>query len=508
MIDALRLTAGWAAAWMFGIGAVVAATRDVGQRRPGEIAWVIGCGFFAGAFLVTVWMRAVSLSGVPFSLASVVAPVALATLALGVFGWQRYRAWTASCSESPAAAAAPRAPTMESKSSVRSPRAAEASSSRSARAMLYVLVAWLGFRFVVLLLDVIWTPLYPWDAWIQWATKARVWYSLGHIVPFGRTDAWFAANGAIWFDASPNYPATVPLWQVWSSLALGRWDDALMNVPWWLTAVALAVAVYGALRASGIGALGATAGAWLVSSLPLANVHVALAGYADLPMAAYVTVAALATWRWSRQRTLSNAAIALLFAAACATIKIPGLVWALTLVPGVVLASMPRSGPRVVAIGLAGTLLALAVLAQTSPVVLGYRLHLDFAPAWQALVDSLFLLGNWNLLWYAVVAGAIVARSELRTPALVSLSATVGAGALFLVVAFSFTNARNWVTDQTTVNRALLHLAPLALVWTILILHAWFVRTRTSGIDTGPAPAPAPSDPFHVLPEAEPRPDA
>ena len=93
----------------------------------------------------------------------------------------------------------------------------------------------------------IWTPLYPWDAWIQWATKARVWYSLGHIVPFGRTDAWFAANGAIWFDASPNYPATVPLWQVWSSLALGRWDDALMNLPWWLTAVAFAIAIYGAL---------------------------------------------------------------------------------------------------------------------------------------------------------------------------------------------------------------------------------------------------------------------
>ena len=31
-------------------------------------------------------------------------------------------------------------------------------------------------------------------------------------------------------------------WQVWSSLALGRWDDALMNLPWWLTGVALAVA--------------------------------------------------------------------------------------------------------------------------------------------------------------------------------------------------------------------------------------------------------------------------
>ena len=119
--------------------------------------------------------------------------------------------------------------------------------------VVILVLAWIALRFVVLLLDVIWTPLYPWDAWIQWATKARVWYGLGHLVPFGRSGAWFAANGAMWLDASPDYPATVPLWQVWSSIALGRWDDALMNVPWWLVAVALALTVYGALREDGTG---------------------------------------------------------------------------------------------------------------------------------------------------------------------------------------------------------------------------------------------------------------
>ena len=89
----------------------------------------------------------------------------------------------------------------------------------------------------------------------------------------------------LWLDASPDYPATVPLWQVWSSVTLGRFDDALMNVPWWLTAVAFAVRIR---RAAGGGdeRRGGVVGAWLVSSLPLANVHVALAGYADLPMAA------------------------------------------------------------------------------------------------------------------------------------------------------------------------------------------------------------------------------
>jgi hypothetical protein len=469
MIDALRLAGGWALVWLFGWLAVAAILRRGLRQRPGQSwAWTVGCGFFAGAFIVTVWMRALSFVGMRFSIASIALPLVIVSIALAVL--VRRRAVAEQRSE--AASADDVAPLSGGK-----------------RALLYVLVGWLALRFVALLLDVVWTPLYPWDAWIQWATKARVWYSLGQIVPFGRSDAWFAANGALWFDASPNYPATVPLWQVWSSIALGRWDDALMNLPWWLVAVALAIAIYGALRESGLGPLGATIGAWLASSLPLANVHVALAGYADLPMAAYYALAALALWRWSRERRLASASLALLFAVACTTIKTPGLVWALTLLPGAVLALMPQRGPRVVAIGIAIVLSTLAVLAQTDPVVLGYRLHLDFAPAWAALADSLFLLGNWHLLWYAVIAAALVGWQVLRAPALAPLSITVASGLLFLIVAFAFTNARNWVTDQTTINRAVLHVAPLALVWTILVVDAWLHQRIRTGSARVVAPA-------------------
>ena len=94
--------------------------------------------------------------------------------------------------------------------------------------------------------------------------------------------------------------------QVWTNLALGRWDDSLMNIPWWLLAVAFMFVVYAALRHAGYQALGALLGTWMVSSLPLANVHVALAGYADLPMAAYYTSAAIALPRWARHRMFSS----------------------------------------------------------------------------------------------------------------------------------------------------------------------------------------------------------
>jgi hypothetical protein len=454
MIDALRLAAAWALVALVGVAIVLLLE---GPRRPASTserhvhpAWTLGAGTLAGMFVLTVWMRVLSFAGLRFGVAAIALPLALA--AVGVALWlvssRRAAPW-------------------------RIPSTDAGAMPRVIRAFWWALLAWLVARFALLLLDVVWTPLYPWDAWIQWATKARVWYGLGHMVPFAGTEAWFAANGSVWHDASPNYPATVPLWQVWSSIALGRFDDALMNVPWWIVAVALAFAVYGAVRDAGVPPIGAMVGAWLASSLPLANTHVALAGYADFPMAAYYAVAAIAVWRWTRSRAASDLALAALLAIACITIKTPGVVWALTLVPALVVVLAGRLAPRVLGAGALVIAFALLVLAQTHPVVLGYRLHLDFAPPWQGLVDSLFLLGNWNLLWYALVATAIVGWRAMRAPALAPLSAIVAAGFAFLAIVFAFTNARDWVAGQTTINRALLHIAPLAIVWMVVVVDAW-----------------------------------
>src|SRR6185437_2289358 len=321
MIDALRLGAGWALAWLLGVAIVAAlaphrletgvslSARSVdsdASGRAGEIMWLAGSGFLAGAFVLTIWMRVLSAAHVRFSIVSIAAPLAIATLALLIFAYVRRKRRTTA-------------------------RELGAPLSNPLRAIWWALAAWVAARFAMLLLEVVRIPLYPWDAWEQWATKARVWYEFGRLVPFVDAGSWFAAHGTAWTDASPGYPATVPLWQVWSCIALGRWDDALMNLPWWLTAVALAFAAYGVVRGFGASALAAMIGAWLVSSLPLANVHVALAGYADLPMAAYYALAALASWRWARSRSIGDATLALVFALACPTTKTPGTVGALTL---------------------------------------------------------------------------------------------------------------------------------------------------------------------------------
>jgi len=471
--DSVRLAFGWILPWVLGVALLMALrSRSHSHLQPGDVAWRIGCGWFVGAFALTLWMRALSLSGIHFSVASIGIPLAAAAIALVAFDLRRR-------------------PRLQWADAMRGAwnelRGAELKGWR--RALWLAIAVWLVVRALVLLLEVVTMPLYPWDAWIQWATKARVWFEIGRIVPFERSDAWFNAGGAAWLDAAPNYPATVPLWQVWTNLTLGRWDDSLMNVPWWFLAVALVFVVYATLRRADYGALGALVGAWLVSSLPLANVHVALAGYADLPMAAYYALAAIAVWNWTRERTLANAVVAGVLAAACVTVKTPGIVWALTLVPAVVLTVFPRGGKRILAGALVIALAALVVLARTDARVFGYLLHLEFAPPWFGMFESLFLLGNWHLLWYGVLAMAIVGWRDVLSPKLVTLSVTIASGLLFLFIVFAFTNARVWVTDQTTVNRATLHLVPLLSIWALLVFDAWLRRLRSAA----PTPSPAPT---------------
>ena len=323
----VTLLAGLLLPWLAGMTALVLLRGRRPFSAPGEIAWIAGAGYLVGAFVLTLWMRLLSTAGVGFGALSIGAPLLAATAIAGYFAWRRAGAELREAVRAAARAAI-------------SPPGLEGITLLAWR----VLLAWTGLRFLLLGAAVAWQPLYPWDAWTQWATKARVWFELGRIVPFTSADAWFAADGGAYFDAAPGNPPTMPLLQVWACIALGRWDDALMNWPWWQIAVALAAAVYGAMRAHELPPLAALVVAFFVASLPLANAHVALAGYADLPLAAYYTCAVLALLRWIATRDLRDAALAVLLAWACTQITNAGFAWAATLVPGAIVALMPARG--------------------------------------------------------------------------------------------------------------------------------------------------------------------
>ena len=87
---------------------------------------------------------------------------------------------------------------------------------------------------------------------------------------------------------------------------------------------------------------------------------------------------------------------------------------------------------------------------------------------------------------FAIAAGAAAYRVYFDTWDMTT-------GGLFLVVVFSFTNARQWVTEQTTINRATLHIAPLAAVFAVLAFRAFAERWAAAQTPAAPARAAPPS---------------
>jgi hypothetical protein len=467
-VDFLTIAFSLALPLALGASALLVLDWPRAEDAAGSAALRCGYGYIVGALLLTFWMRGLSVVGLRFSWMTIGLPLLALTAALMAWAARRGRISLPAVRSALTALVAP--PLV-----------------RWQRVFWIALIGWLVVHFALMAAEVAWRPLYPWDAWVQWATKARVWYELGHIAPFVRADVWLAGADGAYFDASPNYPATVPLLQVWTCVAIGRWDDSAMNWPWLAILAALVAALYGALRGEGVAALLALIGAYLLASLPLVDVHVALAGYADLPMGAVYTLAAMAFYRWAMRRDMRDAVIALLLAGSCPLIKTPGWIWAATLIPGVVIALLPRRGARIVGIGFALAALALLTLARTEPTILGYRLHLNFAPAWAQLVKSYYLMGNWNLLWYAVIALGAFGWRRLREPPLLPLTAVTAAGLSFLFFVFAFSDAAVWLADLGAANRATLHIVPLLVFLGMLTWHSMTLAPS----EAAPSPAVA-----------------
>jgi hypothetical protein len=477
-MDVVALWLGWVLVWACG-AALVALVYARSELIAGEgaLAFVVGFGWFLGQFLLTLLMRALSAMGAAFGVASIGGPLLLTTVLAAWLAVRRNRGNMAALVRD-----APR-------------RSFGMGLAGAQRAAWLALAAWLGIRLALLLLEVLRRPLYPWDAWTQWATKARVWFELRRMAPFVPFSEWLAAPaGSVYVDAAPHYPATVPLTQTWSATLLGRWDDALVNLPWWLSGVAFAFALYGCLRQLRFGALAALAGTWLVLSLPILDTHVALAGYADLPMAAYLTLAALSWLRFVRTREWHELAMACVLSAACVTIKNPGIVWVVMLLPGIVTAWLPRRGRMLAAIAFAVAAAAALVLTETSVTILGYRLQLDYDMPWRGLFDAYLAYANWHLLFYGALAVTVLGWRRLLQPEVAPLTIIVAFGIAFLLFGFAFTNARLWVEDQSTVNRATLHLAPLIVVWTMVAFRAWAEGIRNR--DAAPEGVPLRESPI------------
>jgi hypothetical protein len=367
----------------------------------------------------------------------------------------------------------------------------------------FVLVGFIVLRLGTLALELLSRPLFAWDAWMNWAPKAMVWFNEQRLTPFVSPQDWLEAppdSGVFTLGnrQASEYPPGVPIIMLWHMLALGSSMSSWVFIPWILLPLSLALACWGTLRVMDASPVIAATGAYLLISTPFLNVHSALAGYADLWLAAYFGLGIIALYQWQTTRRSGFIVLLLLFAAGAILVKVPGLVFA-ALVLGLLLARLPGWSARAwcTLIGGAIALLLLALTVGITLPLLGGSmlairhdaltvpylgtLELGMHPLGPILARTMLVAANWHLFWPALLL-ALVARGYregvtlLADPIVQSLA--IGAGLLCFV--FGFTDYFKEAENLVTLNRTLLYLLLPGILLITKELDEWARHKRVA----------------------------
>ena len=459
--------------WLAGTLWVRALWQDSAAGR-GPLA--LGYGYFLGLLVAVLLLRAQVAVGGPLDWVGPTLLCGLIGVAGGMLLWRRTRwAWPTWVSNSP-------------------------QPNWLQQGLFGLLLAGLGWRLAVLAQEIVLRPLYPWDAWTTWGVRARVWAELQHLVPFVAPDRWLAdTSGSLYTIDAWQYPETVSLLALWPTLAFGTWHEPAAQLPWLGIALALGFSFYGQARLWGSTPLTALAFVWLLLSLPMFDTHIALAGYADVWLAAIFGLAVCAFLQWARTGDRWQGILALLMALACPWIKREGLVWALLLVPAALVVWTPRRHWPWLAGGLLLMMAAWFAAGGVTFTVAGWgevrltpeviqlpllgRFELQYHDIGGPVARNLLLLGNWHLFGYLLVAVLLVALPPVLTaPWRLAGWVLASSGLLVLFLLFFFTEAYHWAQQYTSVNRVFLHFVPALLFWILTVLQA---PPATSGSERG-----------------------
>ncbi len=444
-MDLLLVSLALALPWLVGILIVHSLLPEQGPNRR---LMVTGYGFAAGILTLTMLMRSIDALGLPVNQSILLSSLFVAAAILGTLQLRLRRSFGT---------------THIINGYFALPRWQQVFTA--------CLLAAVVMRIALLGLEVSWLPLFPWDAYMHWATKSKVWMDAEALVPFVHYDEWLRLQGAgVYTDNHPDYPTTTPLVQTWMNLVLGRWDDALMNLPWVLLLASGAMMFYAQARHAGASPLTGIFFSYLLVSMPIVNLQVALAGYADIFLGFFYLAAVMAFYHWGRNRSWWNGILACAFALACPLIKNEGLFWLLTFLPGLAALLLPRTKfLLIMAAGTASAFILLAVFPEDQQVA-GHtlaQLKLQFhAQALLPLFQSLFLFGNWHLLFWLLstllvvnMGLAVKHRNAWPTP-LFGLGVVLGTATALFLVLFLFTNYSGGAVRHTADSRITLHLAP------------------------------------------------
>jgi len=327
------------------------------------------------------------------------------------------------------------------------------------------------------------TPPYYDDTLKNWNMRGKIFF-LTH-----KLDLPLPSEAA---NPLSSYPPTVSMTKAELALFAGEWDEGLVNsihIVWFLAALIL---LFKAIRRHSRSAWG-LAGAYLLASLPLYFMH-GVNAYADVFLSAHLFAAVSFLFHASEEagprRTtfLRLSALAtglLIFTKNEALILYLPLLLALLALALFLGISGGRMTKREILNSLVwygGCLLAIALpwllfkWAHGLSFGNAKSISTDYAFGWQPNVlqtiwINTFFEGNWLLLFplfffLVAVRWRRIVESSLFFPVLF-----VFAALLLQFLLFLFTSLSVEATMQTGLGRGIIHLAPLIVLVTVLLLH-------------------------------------
>ena len=438
-------------------------------RQPGIRALQLGLALIFGPLLAAPSLRILDLFGWPLTFMPALGGLALITSSAVLAAW-------------------PLARLMGPIQLIRPTEPARALvTARTERWLLAVLLSLIILRLGSLLPDLLLRPVFPWDAWKIWAWKARAWFEVGELIQFASSREWLNAPAEVQVIDGVNHPDAISLLMLWSAIALGRWDDSLLGLPWLLCGLGMGLALYGLLRLQGLPRLLAVASVYLLLSLPMLSTHMILYGYADLWMAGLFTSLGAGLVLWLRLPDRRFLGLILLSAVVMALIKDTGSYWIPVILATLVAHYIPTRWLAGIA-GIGILIVAVLLVLGIDPIMLvtGERFRLDPRPVLDAasgIGQHLFVWLDWHLMGWLLLPLLIVAgrfapsSSEIR-----GLLVLVLFSLLALLLAFTLTRAAEYAMIGTLFSRMLLQIVPVIILLTSLVTWAW-LRPRSEDVD-------------------------
>jgi len=419
------------------------------QPREFSLAERASCGFGAGALLLTLWMLALTWWGLSFGLALILGPLMALAGALLI--------------------------TSRGRGALAADWQALGSRRRGLRGWDWLLAALLAAIFLFAGLRATLYPMWAWDEIATWGCKAKVFY---------------ASRGVDFtcLEAHNYYPNLIPLLLSYLYFCLGEVNDHLVKLifPVW-GALLLTLLHSLALRLGLTRRFALGLAAFLALNGTVFIVHLYIA-YADLALAYFTLGAAGLIYLWLKDAApRGSLALAALMLAGMAWSKYEGpplaatviLAAALTLVwlrpPG----WLGRLGKLSLPLaGLAAGYLPWRLFASSQNLEFGSDHIQSFYPdqllaAVSYLCQTLLQPYYFGLLWPALLLALIFSGRRLWSSPRLFLALFIGGNLLAILLAYSLaptSTAEFPRYVQATLDRLLLHIAPVAL---LLVGVAW-----------------------------------